>query len=580
MTTKTARYLTRFEDAEVSRQQLLALQKHPLKGQPTIAEKVLEKHQSKRLKKRLRGKGGRISAPKKIGKKRWTSSETIKGRPKVEEDLEVMRDKQRAAKAETERKERELTIQQQRDVAEDMSRQRELDIADRTQQTILAAAGLRYQIETQRLTHDVTREMRIAAEETMQRRDRLLISQADLAERRRIADRIHQDRLTDRQAQAHMEDRRQNLAVQQIAAGHLEGRRQRGLEHRRVNEEARRYNADIEDRRRQRVADTLRHRLDLEGVQAERVATGERHAADLEGIRERVAREDERRAQEQGQQFELAARELAERGAGRQREQENERFKIESQRAVDAGRTETDREHQETLRRMLTLLQRQGGPEFFHTGGSGGGGGGSGLPELRRAVEDVGERSLERQRSGTPPPTSPLSLEPASGGSGERRRLQQLEQLGGVPFDSPQPERGGGGGETASQRALRIRETPISPGTPTRWGGGGQPYGGMGQGRIYQVERELQEQSTLHHDEPSQPRLWVRDPTAPEHRLTTPASAQQPQPGELRAQPTQERIHNVGGSEDDRPEGLDRTGRGQVERLDEDGNLGDEFTDT
>ena len=48
MTTKTARYLTRFEDADVSRQQLLALQKHPLKGQPTIAEKVLEKHQKKR----------------------------------------------------------------------------------------------------------------------------------------------------------------------------------------------------------------------------------------------------------------------------------------------------------------------------------------------------------------------------------------------------------------------------------------------------------------------------------------------------------------------------------------------------
>ena len=77
MTTKTSRYLTRFEDAELSRQQLLALQKHPLKGQPTIAEKVLEKHQSKRLKKRLRGKGGRI------GKGRRGGSEAIKGRPKV-----------------------------------------------------------------------------------------------------------------------------------------------------------------------------------------------------------------------------------------------------------------------------------------------------------------------------------------------------------------------------------------------------------------------------------------------------------------------------------------------------------------
>ena len=98
MTTKAARYLTRFEDAEVSRQQLLALQKHPLKGQPTIAEKVLEKHQSRRLKKRLRGKGGRI------GKGRRGVSETIKGRPKAEDDLELQRDKLRQEKAETERK--------------------------------------------------------------------------------------------------------------------------------------------------------------------------------------------------------------------------------------------------------------------------------------------------------------------------------------------------------------------------------------------------------------------------------------------------------------------------------------------
>ncbi len=81
MTTKTARYLTRFEDAELSRQQLLALQKHPLKGQPTIAEKVLEKHQARRKKQRLRGKGGRI------GKGKRGVSQAIKGAPTVDEDL-------------------------------------------------------------------------------------------------------------------------------------------------------------------------------------------------------------------------------------------------------------------------------------------------------------------------------------------------------------------------------------------------------------------------------------------------------------------------------------------------------------
>jgi len=43
--------LDRFEDAERFRERLLALQVKPLPGQPTKAEKVLEKHQARRKKK-------------------------------------------------------------------------------------------------------------------------------------------------------------------------------------------------------------------------------------------------------------------------------------------------------------------------------------------------------------------------------------------------------------------------------------------------------------------------------------------------------------------------------------------------
>ena len=495
-----ARYLTRFEDAEVSRQQLLALQKHPLKGQPTIAEKVLEKHQSRRLKKRLRGKGGRI------GKGRRGVSETIKGRPKAEDDLELQRDKLRQEKAETERKQRESYIQQQRDAAEGVRRDRELDIADRTNQAIAQVGAWRAQA-----TQD-----------------------ASLRE--------FQSRLLDRQAQAQLEDRRQQLATAQIAAGHIQSAQRRGVENRRIDAEQQRYNDELEDRRQQRVADTLRH------------------TRDLEAVRQRVAREDERRAAEQGQQFEQAARELAQRGAERQREQENERFRIESQRGVDAERSERDRQQQETLQQLLTLLERQGGPEFFEVrdvGGGGGGGGGGGelrrepsaIPQLVDAVEQVGERSLERQRTGTPPPRSPLRLEQRSGQS--ERELVQDRPPPRTRASTPSGHyrrQSGAPQETQSQRALRIRETPIRP------------------GRLYDVERQIEEQSTLQEEEPVQPRILRGDP------------AQTERSGEFASQEDVSRHlqgqRRVGGSEEDRPEGLDRTGRGPVDEVSNDAPLG------
>ena len=508
MTTKTARYLTRFEDAEVSRQQLLALQKPPLKGQPTIAEKVLEKHQARRKKQRLRGKGGRI------GKGRRGVSETAKGRPKAEDDLELQRDKLRQEKAETERKQRESYIQQQRDHNEGIRRDRELDIADRTSAAIVQAAQLKAQA-------------------------------ADITSYREF-----QARLADRQAQAQLEDRRQQLATAQIAAGHIQSARRRDVENRRIDAEVARHNAEVEDR------------------QAERIAFAERHAADLASIQERVAREDERRAAEQRLQFEQAARELAQRGDERQREQENERFRIESQRAVDAGRThrgvEADRQQQETLQRLLTLLERQGGPEFFEVrdvGGGGGGGGGGGelrrepsaIPQLVDAVEQVGERSLERQRAGTPPPRSPLRLQPRTGQS--ERELVQDRPPPRTRASTPSGHyrrQSGTPQETQSQRALRIRETPIRP------------------GRLYDVERQIQEQSTLQEEEPVQPRILRGDPTPTEH--TGEFASQEEVSRHLQGQ------RRVGGSEDDRPEGLDRTGRGAVDEVSNDASLGDDDT--
>ena len=83
-------YLSRYEDAEVSRIKLLELQQGLLAGQPTLAEKVLFKSQKKRLKKRLRGKGGRITKGRRGESKLGTT-----GRARAAEDLEIERDKLR-----------------------------------------------------------------------------------------------------------------------------------------------------------------------------------------------------------------------------------------------------------------------------------------------------------------------------------------------------------------------------------------------------------------------------------------------------------------------------------------------------
>ena len=347
----TSRYLDRFEDAELSRRRLLELQRYPQAGQPTLAEKVLIQTQKKRKTKRFRGKGGHL------GKGRRGVSQTIKGRPKVEDDLEVMRDKLRQEKAETERKERESYIQVQKDFDEGIRKDRRLDIQDRTALAIVQATA-----------------------------------QRDVASQREVFA-MQAEALANRTANVALEDRRQQLAREQIAAGHIRDRRQRGLEHRRLNADRERFNADVTDRRQQRVADTLRH------------------TRELDDIRERVTRQDRARAEEVGQQHELALRELAERGREREAREQNERFKIETQRAVDADRAESDRERERTLREALDLLRHNHPPDNFGDDSSGGLGHSGGSLGSRPPSPILSPEEPRRERSPTletptPTPTS------------------------------------------------------------------------------------------------------------------------------------------------------------------------------
>ena len=465
----TSRYLDRFEDAELFRERLLQSQRFPQPNQPTLAEKVLIQTQKKRKTKRFRGKGGRL------GKGRRGVSETIKGRPKVEDDLELARDKLRQEKAETERKERESYIQVQRDYRQDQQRDRELDIQDRTAQAIVLSAQLKAQAK-------------------------------DTASQRKVFA-LQAESLANRQANAQLEDRRQQLAREQIAAGHLRDRRQRGLEHRRLNAERERYNADLQDRRQQREADIARQ------------------TRELDDVRERVARQDEARAREIGQQHDLAVRELAERGREREAREQNERFKIDAQRQVDADRAESDRERERTLQEALNLLRHNQPPDPFGDDSSGGlgHGGGSlggsrpGSPSLspREAPGPRQERSptldsptptpgTRRSRAPSGAPTQTDDAAPRSRTPNRSRRSSpqpntdlsdtsravdpRYTRQPGLPRSPPrQPQledRSGSRSPPSEDSTLGSLPSPFGRQTPPRERGGGGGGGGTGGGPI------------------------------------------------------------------------------------------------
>jgi len=503
-------YLSRYEDAEVSRIKLLELQQGLLAGQPTLAEKVLFKSQKKRLKKRLRGKGGRITKGRRGESKLGTT-----GRARAAEDLEIERDKLRQEKAETERKERESDFQRAKTRDEGIRRDRELNIQDRTAQAIVYAAQLKAHAK------DTASQREVWALQT--------------------------EALANRTADAALQDRREALATSQIAAGHLRDRRQRGLEHRRLNEEARRFDEDVADRGHQRVADTLRH------------------TRELEAVRQRVVRDAAERTEERRLQQERALGELAERGREREMEQQNERFRIETARAVDADRSESDREREATLQQVLNLLRHQAPPDFLGGGGGGGGaGGGGGGGELRREPSAMPELIDVAERRSPPsgyraPPTSPV-----------RRRT-----LAPTPEPEPLSEQRH---QTASERLRDLLRQPATatPPSPRENPLVGRTPEGHYERRPGSPPRPLQGREL--EDRPSRSlsperrseRRWTRgeEPHREEERT----------PGVMRESPEQHTPHNVGAREQQRPEGLDRAGGGHLEDVANDGALGEDET--
>jgi len=90
--------------------------------------------------------------------------------------------------------------------------------------------------------------------------------------------------------------------------------------------------------------------------------------AQIRDVRERVARDDAyRHAQLQNQQ-QLALEQLAAQRLENTQRAENERFKIQNQRAVDAERAITDREREQTLQATLDLVNRTQEAQELPTG--------------------------------------------------------------------------------------------------------------------------------------------------------------------------------------------------------------------
>jgi len=115
----------------------------------------------------------------------------------------------------------------------------------------------------------------------------------------------------ERTENARLEREKLRIQTDQIRAGNIRDQRQRGLEHRRLNEEARRFDRDIRDRDAQRRAELRRV------------------AEEQQTIRDVNAREDAQRHAEIQSQRDQALTELGMRGEERQREQENQRFNVE-----------------------------------------------------------------------------------------------------------------------------------------------------------------------------------------------------------------------------------------------------------
>ena len=191
----------------------------------------------------------------------------------------------------------------------------------------------------------------------------------------------------ERTENARLEREKLRIQTDQIRAGTIRDQRQRGLEHRRLNEEARRFDRDIRDRDAQRQAEL------------------QRVAEEQQTIRDVNAREDAQRHAEIQSRRDQALTELGIRGEERAREQENQRFHLERQRQVDADRAESDFQREETFQQVVNLLRHNRAPEEF--GSQRGNREPSAIDELIDAVEEVGERAERRQQTPRSPQPEP-----------------------------------------------------------------------------------------------------------------------------------------------------------------------------
>jgi len=127
--------------------------------------------------------------------------------------------------------------------------------------------------------------------------------------------------------------------------------------------------------------------------------------AEIRDVRERVARDDAFRHAQLQEQQKLALEQLAAQRLENTQRAENERFKIQNQRAVDAERAITDREREQTLQATIDLVNRTQEAQELPIG-RGLSEEVGGLPTGRGLVEDVslsesetsGSENIEQER--------------------------------------------------------------------------------------------------------------------------------------------------------------------------------------
>ncbi len=332
--------LTRYEDAEVSRIKLLELQQMRSK-KITAGEKAL----LATLRKGRRARGARQNKGGPRQDKQKKDQELAKSQTQIEVEAEEKRAKVKQEEKKLRQQDRFLEL-------EDFKQQREF----RT------AAQDRDQRELQRQTGFISGQNRIAADAQ--------IAQFNSQQAQLRNDATNARALADRQEQSRLEDRRLNLQRAEIDARQIRDRKQRGLEHRRINTDVDRYNADVR-----------RAELERDG----RIVESENQ---LRGVQERVARDDAFRHAQLQETQRLALAQLASQQQDNEFRHRLEQNRIDNQRAVDAERAITDREKEQTLTSALDALRHQQVPATLPTG--------------RGVVEDARSASGSSSDAGAP----------------------------------------------------------------------------------------------------------------------------------------------------------------------------------